>query len=76
MCFGVIADRVAACSDFLRKRRAQAYVLADQEKRGFRIVAVEQIEEFWRDGRIWPVVERYGYRGWFIHAADRRAKEL
>src|SRR5580700_9794317 len=76
MCFGVIADEVAAFGDFLGERGARAHVLADQEKSGFGVVTVEQVEEFRRHGRIWPVVECDCDRGCVAEAADRWAEEL
>lgn len=72
----MIADGVAAFGDFLGERRAAAHVFADEKKRGCRIVAVEQIQEFWCHCRIWAVVECDCNRGIAVDVADGGAEEL
>src|SRR5580704_10764214 len=76
MRYGVIADDVATLGDFLGERRAGSHVFADQEKSGFRVVTVEQVEEFRRYYRIRAVVECDRNRGIVANVADRWSEQL
>ena len=58
----VIAEDVATIHDLLRERGKCAHAAPDDEEGCARVVPVEQIEQFRRDGGIRAIVEgeRYG----------------
>ena len=58
MSFGVVADGMAAFVDFLRQRRTSADKLPNQKKRSLGLMPFKQIQKFWRDGWIWPIIKR------------------
>jgi len=58
MSLRVIADEVAARDGFLGQCRTLLDEFADQEKGGFGVVFIEEIDEFWSDGWIGTIVER------------------
>src|SRR5579863_5643224 len=57
MRIGVVADGVAAGCGFAKEFGMLADVLADDEKRRMRFVAIEELKEFRSDGGIRSVVE-------------------
>ena len=52
MRFGVISNDMAACDGLFDKAGALADEFADDEKSGFRLVAIEKVEELRSNGRI------------------------
>ena len=76
MRLGVIAYRVSALGDFLRERGKCANVLTNQKKCGMGFVAIKQLEQLGRGGRIWPIVKRQGHRRRVARAANGPAEQL
>ena len=76
MRIGVVADDVATRGSLFDEVRAFADEAANHEKRGFGLVAVQQIEHLRRDGGIGAVVKRDSQFAGRIGAANRWAKKL
>src|SRR5258708_32958988 len=74
--FRVIPKGVPASEDFFRQLRTLSRESADQEKCRARVVAIEKIQQLWRDGGIWPVVTRDPKAARGIRAAHPTSKRL
>ena len=76
MGFSVIPDGMAARDRFLYELGAFAHKASYQKKSGFRVVAIQKIEESWRDCRIRPVIKRERQLARRIRAPERRPEDL
>src|SRR6267143_300327 len=76
MCFRVVTDSMAACGRFFDKVGTFPHKASDQKKSGFRVVAVQKIEKFWRGRRIWPVIKRKRQLARRVRTPDRRPENL
>ena len=72
----VIPNRVPARDGFPDQLRAFAHKTPNQEKCGFGIVAVQKLQELWRNRGIGPVIKRDGQFARRIRTANGCAKEL
>src|SRR6266849_675941 len=76
MRFRVVPNGMASRNRFFYKVGTLAHKTSDQEESGFRIVAVQKIEKFWRDRWIRPVVKRKGQFARRMRAPDRVSENL
>src|SRR5258708_283939 len=74
--FRVIPEGVPANEDFFHQLRTLLHEPADQEKCRPSAVAIEKIQQLWRDGRIRSVIKRNRKAARRIRAANRRSKQL
>src|SRR6266481_1834958 len=76
MRFRVVPYGMASRNRFFYKVGTLAHKTSDQKERGFRIVAVQKIEKFWRDRWIRPVIKRERQLARRIRAPDRASENL
>ena len=76
MCLGVIANEMPARNRFFHQFRTLADVSPNQKKCRFGVIAIEEVEQLWRDRWIRPIVESKRQLSRRVRPADCRAKEL
>src|SRR5215472_8753474 len=74
--FRVVADRVPAGGGFFHQVGTFTDEAANYEKCRFGLIAVEQVQEFWRDGGIRAIVKGDGKLARRIGSANRAPEKL